>query len=298
VAVAAIVPYPDPVVGSDNADLRLLTGFRSGWHQCLTRWSDTLFEVGDALLCAPGPVPSLPYLSLEPACRRGWGSVYAALADGDVDAERARDLLAGYLPHQWWPVLAVDVTAWPRPDAACSPRRGMCRVPDPGGDPRGRAVPGWAYQWICQVSPARDSWTAPADLVRNDPDDVANEVAALQMRALATRLARHRPGVVPRFCLDAGYCPITATLAVAHDPQYPARVIVRIRRDRVFYSDPPPRPAGTAGRPRLHGTRFACKDPSTWPAPTHEMSTTDDQYGHIHLQAWTGLHPRPAKKRR
>jgi hypothetical protein len=159
-------------------------------------------------------------------------------------------------------------------------------------------VPGWAYQWVCQVSPERDSWTAPADVARVDPDEAANEVAAVQMQAVAARLAAHRPGVVAVFCLDAGYCPITATLAVAHDPQHPARVIVRIRRDRVFYHDPPPRPAGTGGRPRLHGDRFACKDPNTWPAPTHEVSTTDAQYGQIHVQAWTGLHPRPSKKRR
>jgi hypothetical protein len=298
VAVAAIVTHPDPVVESDRADLDRLMEFRTGWYACLTRWPDTLFEVGDALLCAPGRVSSLPYLSVEPACRRGWGSVYAALAGGGVDAERARDLLAGHLPHEWWPVFAVDVTAWPRPDAACSPRRGMCRVPDPGGDPRGRSVPGWAYQWVCQVSAERDSWTAPADVARIDPDEAANEVAAVQMQAVAARLAEHRPGVLARFCLDAGYCPITATLAVAHDPQHPARVIVRIRRDRVFYHDPPPRPAGTGGRPRLHGDRFACKDPSTWPAPTREVSTTDAQYGQIHLQAWTGLHPRPSKKRR
>ncbi len=46
------------------------------------------------MLCIPTPVPSLPYLSLEAVHQRGWGSVYAALARGEVDAERLRGLLA------------------------------------------------------------------------------------------------------------------------------------------------------------------------------------------------------------
>jgi hypothetical protein len=53
--------------------------------------------LGDALLCAPA-VPSLPHLSLEPVCRRGWGSVCDALASGRVEVERLRDLLARSLP--------------------------------------------------------------------------------------------------------------------------------------------------------------------------------------------------------
>jgi hypothetical protein len=45
------------------------------------RRADALFELGDALLCAPA-VPSLPHLSLEPVHQRGWDGTYAALAHG------------------------------------------------------------------------------------------------------------------------------------------------------------------------------------------------------------------------
>lgn len=302
-AVAAIVTDAGPFVGQARKDLDRLVQFRTGWYHCLTGWADTLFETGDALLCAPGVVPSLPYLSLEPVCRRGWGSVYAALADGRIDEPAARDLLARYLPDDWWPVFAVDVTTWPRPDASCSPRRGMCRTPDPAGNRRGLAVPGWAYSWVCQVSPDRDSWTTPVDVARVDPDQAANEVAAHQIREVTDRLARTRPGVVPVFCLDAGYCPITATLATTNHsqdggPEKTARVIVRIRRDRVFYAEPPPPAPGTPGRRRLHGDRFSCQDPTTWPTPTTELSITDDEYGTVRVQTWTGLHPRPGARRR
>jgi len=51
-----------------------LGAFRDQLHACCTRRADALFELGDALLCAQAPLASLPHLSLEPVCRRGWGS--------------------------------------------------------------------------------------------------------------------------------------------------------------------------------------------------------------------------------
>jgi hypothetical protein len=78
--------------------LARLGAFRAALHATFTRRADALFELGDALLCAK-TVPSLPHLSLEPVCRRGWGSVYAALARGRIDTERLRDLLVRVLPE-------------------------------------------------------------------------------------------------------------------------------------------------------------------------------------------------------
>ena len=53
-----------------------------------------LFELADAVICADGPVTSLAALSLAPVFRRGHGALYDALADGAVDEDRLRDLLA------------------------------------------------------------------------------------------------------------------------------------------------------------------------------------------------------------
>ena len=80
-----------------TSPLARLGAFRTELHACFPRRADALFELGDALLCAPA-VPSLPHLSLEPVHQRGWGSSYAALACGRIDAERLRDLLASSLP--------------------------------------------------------------------------------------------------------------------------------------------------------------------------------------------------------
>jgi len=70
-------------------------------------------------------------------------------------------------------------------------------------------------------------------------------------------------------------------------------VLVRLRSDRCFYADPPSAvrsPKG--GRPRRHGAKFNCADPSSWPTPTAALTCQDDQYGTVTVAAWTGLHPK------
>jgi DDE superfamily endonuclease len=266
--------------------LARLGAFRSELHACLTRRTDALFELGDALLCAPA-IPSLPHLSLEPAHRRSWGSVYAALGRGEVDAERLRDLLVSSLPHADPLVFAVDVTTRPRCDAECSPERGYYYHPSrhSAGQP---IVAGWAYQWITQLGFDRDSWTAPVDAHRLHPLEDTDQTAAAQIHALLERLPAS--GAVPLFVFDAGYDSAQLTLDLADAP---AALLVRLRSDRCFYADPPPAarsPRG--GRPRRHGAKFAFADPTSWPTPTATLVCQDDQYGTVTVAAWSGLHPK------
>jgi hypothetical protein len=258
--------------------------FRAELHACLTRRADALFELGDALLCAPS-VPSVAQLSLEPSHRRGWGSAYDALASGRVDVERLRDLLVRCLPDADPLVFAVDVTTWPRCDAECSPERGYYYHPSrhSAGQP---IVAGWAYQWICQLSFDRDSWTAPVDAARLHPSDDTDQTAAAQVRALLERLPA---GAVPLFVFDAGYDSAQLSLDLA---EAPVAVLVRLRAGRCFYADPPAPAPGRTGRPRRHGAKFNCADPTTWPVPTATLACQDDQYGSVTVHAWAGLHPK------
>jgi hypothetical protein len=265
--------------------LARLGAFRAELHACYTRRADALFDLTDALLCAPA-VPSVAHLSLEPAHRRGWGSAYDALASGWIDAERLRALLVSNLPDADPLVFAVDVTTWPRCDAECSPERGYYYHPSrhSAGQP---IIAGWAYQWICQLSFDRDSWTAPVDARRLHPLDDTDQTAAGQIRALVGRL--DTGGRMPLFVFDGGYDSAQLTLDLA---DVPAAVLVRLRSDRCFYADPPPRPPGATGRPRRHGAKFNCADPTTWPTPTATLVCEDDQYGTVTVTAWTGLHPK------
>ncbi|MFB9605646.1 transposase, partial [Streptomyces roseofulvus] len=70
-----------------------LSRFRGEFYSCLTTRSDALFELADAVLCGDGPVRSLAELSLVGEHRRGHGGLYAALAQGRIDAERLRQAL-------------------------------------------------------------------------------------------------------------------------------------------------------------------------------------------------------------
>jgi hypothetical protein len=242
-------------------------------------------ELGDALLCAQA-FGSLPPLSLEPVHRRSWGSAYAALARGEVDAERLRDLLAGSLAAADPPVFAVDVTTWPRCDAECSPSRGYYYHPSRHSAAQ-PIVAGWAWQWIAQVSLQRDSWTAPVDAHRLHPLDDTDQTAAAQIRALLARLPASE--AVPLVVFDAGDDSAQLTLDLA---EAPVTVLVRLRADRCFYADPPAPPPGKTGRPRRHGAKFALADPTTWTAPTAALAAVDDQYGTVTVAAWSGLHPK------
>ena len=285
-APLSVLPSALPAHPDAASALAGLQAFRAGLHGCCTRRPDALVDLADALLCAQGPVASLPRLSLEPAHRRGWGSTYAALACGRIDAERLRDLLAGCLPAADPLVFAVDVTAWPRCDAECSPERGLYYHPSrhSAGQP---IVAGWAFQWIAQLGFARDSWTAPVDAARLHPLDDTDQTAACQVRALLGRLPAGGP--VPLVVFDAGYDSAQLSLDLA-DAQ--VAVLVRLRADRCFYANPPPPPLGKTGRPRRHGAKFAFADPATWPVPTATLVCHDDQYGTVTVAAWAGLHPK------
>jgi hypothetical protein len=211
--------------------LARLGGFRAELHACCPRRTDALFELGDALRCAPA-VPSVAHLSLQPAHRRGWGSAYAALARGRIDADRRRDLLVGFLPDAEPLVFAVDATTWPRCDAECSPERGYSYHPR-GTRPASRSWPAGRFQGIAQVSFERDSWTAPVDAARLHPLDDTDQQAAGQVRALLGRLPARE--AVPWFVFGGGDDSAQLPLDLAEQR---VAVLVRPRADRCLSADP------------------------------------------------------------
>lgn len=267
-------------------DLANLRSFRTALHACFEHRADALFELGDALL-ASDAVTSLPHLSLQSGHRRGWGRLYDALSAGRIDDTALRALLMEQAPLDGPSVYAVDLSVWPRCDAEASPERGFYYHPSrhSSGQP---IVAGWAHQWLAQLSFTRDSWTAPLDIHRVHPNQNANAVAVEQI----TDLRSHLPSesAPPLFVFDAGYDSAHLTSGLQ---QLSVAILVRLRADRCFYADPPPAaPSPKGGRPRIHGAKFACKDPATWPAPTAESTTQDEQYGTVRVRAWAGLHPK------
>jgi hypothetical protein len=271
-----------------------LHDFRRSFYDCPHRRSDALFELADAILSADAAAPSPVHLSLQPAHRRGWGSFYAALTRGRIDAEVLRDLLVRHplAGSGATPVYAVDTSVWPRCDAECSPERGYYYHPSrhSAGQP---IVAGWAYQFVAQLNLVRESWTAPVDVERVRPAQDANEVATEQVKSFLLRRrssCEEGTATTPLFVFDAGYDPVKVQQGLEGCP---CQILVRLRAGRRFYGDPslcdPPE---HIGRPRRHGPKMKCSDPSTWPEPSTEHHCEDAGYGSVRVRAWAEMHPK------
>jgi hypothetical protein len=266
-----------------------LHSFRRSLYECFHRRGDALFELADAILAADSAVPSGAHLSLQVPHRRGWGSLYAALNRGRIEAESLRRLLARHpLAESETPIYAVDVSVWDRCDAECSPERGFYYHPSRHSAAQ-PIVAGWAYQFVAQMNFVRESWTAPMDVERIRPAQGANEVACGQVKVLLERLGK---GVcVPLFVFDAGYDPVKLQQGLEGSP---CQILLRLRAGRrFFYGDPSlAGPPAKTGRPRRHGPKMKCNDPSTWPEPSAEHVCEDAAHGRVRVRAWAKLHPK------
>jgi hypothetical protein len=184
------------------------------------------------------------------------------------------------------PIYAVDVTTWPRCDAECSPERGLYDHPSQAfGGPADRGRLGLSVDLSAGLRAGL--LDRPVDARRLQPTEDTDHTAAVQIGALLGRLPTTRQP--PLVVFDAGYDSAQMSLDLA-DAQ--AAVLVRLRSDRCFYADPPPRPPGAGGRPRRHGAKFYCANPTTWPSPTATLTCQDEQDGAVTVPAWAGLHPK------
>jgi hypothetical protein len=93
----------------------------------------------------------------------------------------------------------------------------------------------------------------PLNARRLAPGVDLGQATAAQIHALTGRLGTLEG--VPLFVFDAGYHPIALTVDLA---DVAVAVAVRIRVDRVLYTDPAMRAPGRRGRPRRHSARFGC----------------------------------------
>jgi hypothetical protein len=268
----------------DTTHLASLATFRATAYGAFGRRRDALFELCDTLLTT-GPVPALPLLSVQTHHQRRWGSLYDALAVGEISSRTLEQLLADHPLAGGEPIYAVDVSVWPRCDAETSPGRALYYHPSrhSAGQP---IVAGWAYSWIAQLGFARESWTAPLRVQRLRPQENSNLLAAEQINAFLPQLPPD--GALPWFVFDAGYDPVQLTQALG---QTPVGILVRLRAGRCFYADPTAQPR--TGRPRRHGQKFACDAPQTWPTPDGDLTVEDEQYGVVRVRAWAQLHPKP-----
>jgi hypothetical protein len=269
-------------------DMEALRAFRHQVYTNLECRRDAQFEIIDAVLTAP-VIESPAHLSLAPSFQRKWGSIYDALNAGTMDQPAMEQVLTETplaTETNWY---AIDGSVWPRCDAETSPDRGYyyhhSRHSD--GQP---IVAGWNYSWLVQTPERCSSWVAPQRMRRMQPGENINQVAVEQIRSHQCHLTKRRKQHDAIYSLDAGYDPVQ--MAVALKDTDAVCLLVRLRAGRCFYADPPNTPTG--GRPKRHGAKFICAEPSTWPVPTCEWGADDARYGHVRLRTWSGLHAIPA----
>ena len=112
--------------------------------------------------------------------------------------------------------------------------------------------------------------------------------AVEQVKGLLGRLGKEAS--VPLFVFDAGYDPVKVQQGLEGSR---CQILIRLRAGRRFYADPSlAGPPAHTSRPRRHGPKMKCSDPSTWPEPSTEYACEDAGYGTVRVRAWAKMHPK------
>jgi len=248
----------------------------------LTLTKDAQFELMDALLLNPG-IRSFPELSLSPAFRRKWPSVYAAIEDGEQHLAWLEAYFVQQIPKQGPQVFSLDDTAWLHPDAKTMPDRQYISH-SAQAIHRSIAV-GHPYSILAWVPEPGKSWAPPASVRRITSQRTAAEVGVEQVKQLCRLRWREMNQWLYLIVGDGKYGNHRFLGPLKDEP---CGVLVRLRRDRVLYREPGP--YGGMGRPRVHGDRFAFKEPETWGEPDAEVTVEDERWGQVRLRRWDKKH--------
>jgi hypothetical protein len=266
---------------STTKQLNKFIAFRqSVYERVLVRERDAQFDLIDALLLSPA-IQSFPELSQSPVFQRGWPSVYAAIERGQVDEAWLHAYLIEQVPLEAVTVFALDTSVWPRPQTRTltdlryeqSPTQAIQRY---------STVKGYAYSTLAWIPERGQSWALPVATRRVVGRQTVVEVGVKQVKALCQQRSDATLNVI---VADGSYGN-HHFLGALKDQSCAA--VVRLRCDRVLYGIPGPYQGH--GRPRVHGHRFAFKEPETWEPPAADVCLEDARYGLVRLRAWHDLH--------
>jgi hypothetical protein len=277
----------DPQANTQEQFNRLIEFRQALYERFLTARKDAQFELMDALL-SKGKVPSFAWLALAGCFQRQWSSLYDAVEQGEQDVTGLGQFLMEQVPRvgiQFW---SLDGTGWPRPQARSLADRLYVYAPGRGfkGKP---VVPGYSYSLLDWVPEAGESWSLSVASERVSPDSSDLVVGAAQVK----RLCEIRAGF-DSLDIVAGDCKYSQPEFLRRVQPLACGKVARLAKNRVLYGRPDPRPAGTRGRPRKHGARFAFKEPESWGEPVEVLELEDPKWGQVKLRRWSHLHTRSA----
>ena len=268
-----------------KVNINKLIEFRQAiYEQGFTARRDALFNLVDALL-AQGTVASFAMLSQSEQFERRWPSLYAAIEDGELDEAWLRKFLAQRVPDIGICYFALDGSPWPRPRAKTLDDRQY--VFQASSDVNGGTIAiGYPYSSLAWVVTPHSSWALPVDERRVTSRQTAQEVGSLQIEDLAQARAALLD-VLDIVVCDGKYGN-AGFLRTGKGKR--CGIVARLRCDRVLHGPPPPREPNQRGRNKVHGKRFAFKEPDTWGAPHEVIELQDPYWGTVRLERWHNLH--------
>jgi hypothetical protein len=258
--------------------------FRQKLYQILPKRADATLDFIDALTGA-GHVTSPVTLSEEASFRRKFSSIYDVLSESRLALEPLHELLteaqavggdhlAGY------EVYALDTTPDERPEAETLVDRGLLKA-----QKKEAVRVGQKFSWLVRLVKPGSSWVAPWDVRRVKTASNDNQTAAAQVQELDQQ--NSRPKVVVADSLYANQIFLAVFLVVKT-----IIALVRLRQNLTLYERPLPKPPGSRGVPRKHGSAFKMARPSR---PPDRTSSFQLGWQAIRLtpRGWHGLHLRP-----
>lgn len=256
-----------------------ISEFRKAVYQRLRRRADTLLDLIDALTVA-GHVSSPVALSEQKPFRRKFGSVYDGLENGEMDIGEILSLLPDCVPEAsetiaGYKLYAVDATANEHEQAETLPDRSALKSSK--NEPMRY---GHKYSWLVRLINFGTSWVAPVDVERIETEAADTRTAAVQVQELDLRDPHRKVIVADSRYEEHRFLGIFEHLKHTFG-------LIRISSNRILSEAPVPKPKGSRGAPRKHGSRFQLND-------AHRLADQSEtfQLGKqtVHVQAWQGLH--------
>src|SRR5438270_2262397 len=272
-------------------NLTTLQAVRHEMYTCFGNAKDALCNLVDALSSEAG-ARSFPEWSFSPFFERSWASLYEALEDGQIDAQRLRQLFVDFAPLPEAGeivVLGVDTGNLYRPEAQTAQDRTLVPIANLPKHTHA-ASPGWVMSHVVLLPTHAGQGTFILDTARVASTELATEVAARQLRAVVALLLAH--GLHPIIIGDRWYAcaPFLTRLADVE-----ACCLLRVKSNRVFYRPAPERFPGQVGASRKDGERFQCQDESSHGAPDETWEGLDAKGARIEVRCWQHLHLRTAR---
>lgn len=267
-------------------------------NDCRHRVSDSVEHAADALfttidaLASDTAAQSVPEWSLSPFFVRQSPSLDEACEDGNMDADRLREVCVPFAPlpgagqHVF---LGADTRSRFRPEAVTSADRTL--LPIPNVPEAAHAVsPGWVISSVVLLPEEAGQGTVVLDCRRVESSALVTEVAAIQVRAVVDLLG----GRGLRLVIIGDRWSACAPLLVRMT-DVPASCLVRVKSTRVFSRPAPARHPGQRGASRKDGARCPCSDPSTHGEPDAHWEGTDAPGKRVDVHWWNQLHLRTAR---